>query len=1128
MPKVKGKGTVAKAKSSPYPGSAVEAKAIAKSTKNASAASCTMNPLGKQKNYRQGSMKMFAWGEKEMIEWKDDVDINALVLDYTTSTQVDIHGLRENKRTIATMEDQAAMLSRNGKYEEAEEMQEHARQLKARIIPETERYYEVLEVAKKAAFVKQYCYEQKQYKAMGEMDKLLKAAQYVAMLDPNNKPLPPPQLQAAPTAGQMQTSTIDLVTNTDEEEEEEKEEDGAPETRESVENGNRNNDVTMIAVDGVERPLNDVFDAPQIHKQGKASKKKRIGATVGKVLDESRQGSRAKKDKKNPDIVTREMFEARLDEPVNRQGVYLENKREEGYEFDGEKCWCNSCNGIEVAYATLNQHSVGVKHRKNKVARIQREARVNSLLGRVDQHAKDAMLTGQSKTADVKAYHVEAIEEMCASNSSASTFQKLASFVDRNTGKGKVIGNVQDIVERWGPFLYNDLIKRNQEMVSIESCFREVSTTSDASPLIANTEAVRMTAVRKDTGEIISPLVHFELYGESLNGVKHANHLLRAIKDRDNGAGRDPKDWIVATQDGCAVNSAAIDHINSKTDYSVSKDTCCSHTLCLSGKAFVTPNWDKLRSKMNIVFRYKGKLRNRFGDTYHEAPIKSGGNRWWTDWEQGKQMSEFGIQDIIKNVIEWGVKNNASEQSCKTLLDLFSVDEEGGKERLALAIIENAAVCDVGYLYVIFTYIFEGDDPLILSAYRGFIKLDAAAGVNSDGQHDFDVPSVEKIADEAISLLKDARAPIAAAADTAAAVLADAENDLETKKEALKDLVGNRSRVGQGDRRSNREVTRTTFTNGGQVAANTRELKKKAEDAVKEQKKVVAEAKSEHDDKAEALSKWDDKYSHLLTLTEVIEYGKKCTRPGHEKYIEQFINPNGRCTNLRRCANVLRLLDPFELNRLDVTSLELLADGLCHFKSDDGTRWFSDEFIAGVKTEIPKAKEHAAKPFDWDKLPESDLFQNRSENRNLKKQLKKAAARARGEVETIAVDDEGNDVSDLIAEQSEVLGNRSTPPKAASWKDDLGEYARRIYLWWLPRWLHTKEFHYFGVVIRKAVLKKLSSAIVERDFSKYLAVTHAVGTTKIQKPMLHNRVYCMCNKKEYEKMKAKAANVDGV
>ena len=53
-------------------------------------------------------------------------------------------------------------------------------------------------------------------------------------------------------------------------------------------------------------------------------------------------------------------------------------------------------------------------------------------------------------------------------------------------------------------------------------------------------------------------------------------------------------------------------------------------------------------------------------------------------------------------------------------LSLFSVENEEGKERLAL---ENAAVCDVGYLYVIFTYIFEGDDPLILSAYPGFKNL---------------------------------------------------------------------------------------------------------------------------------------------------------------------------------------------------------------------------------------------------------------------------------------------------------------------------------------------------------------------------------------------------------------------
>ena len=140
-------------------------------------------------------------------------------------------------------------------------------------------------------------------------------------------------------------------------------------------------------------------------------------------------------------------------------------------------------------------------------------------------------------------------------------------------------------------------------------------------------------------------------------------------------------------------------------------------------------------------------------------------------------------------------------------------------------------------------------------------------------------------------------------------------------------------------------------------------------------------------------------------------------------------------------------MDPFELRRLDVPTLELLADRLVHFKTDDDTRWFSDEIISGVKSDIPKAKYHAARHYDWGKFPYSDLYKNRAQNRMLKKEMKEASARARGEVEANAVDNEGNNISELLAEQSEVLGERSTPPQATSWKDDLGEYAHRVYIW---------------------------------------------------------------------------------
>ena len=65
------------------------------------------------------------------------------------------------------------------------------------------------------------------------------------------------------------------------------------------------------------------------------------------------------------------------------------------------------------------------------------------------------------------------------------------------------------------------------------------------------------------------------------------------------------------------------------------------------------------------------------------------------------------------------------------------------------------------------------------------------------------------------------------------------------------------------------------------------------------------------------------------------------------------------------------------------------------------------------------------------------------------------------------------------------------------------------------RWVAVKKFHYFGEAIRKVGLWKLSSAIVERDFSQYLAITNACGTN-LKKPMLQNRMYSRCNKEEYE------------
>ena len=95
-----------------------------------------------------------------------------------------------------------------------------------------------------------------------------------------------------------------------------------------------------------------------------------------------------------------------------------------------------------------------------------------------------------------------------------------------------------------------------------------------------------------------------------------------------------------------------------------------------------------------------------------------------------------------------------------------------------------------------------------------------------------------------MSLLNDARGSVASKVESDGALLLTVDNEMVSKKDNLADLVRNRSRAGHGYRVSSREVTRAAFTTGGQVTTtNTQERKRKAEDEVKKQKKVVDKAK---------------------------------------------------------------------------------------------------------------------------------------------------------------------------------------------------------------------------------------------------------------------------------------------
>ena len=202
-------------------------------------------------------------------------------------------------------------------------------------------------------------------------------------------------------------------------------------------------------------------------------------------------------------------------------------------------------------------------------------------------------------------------------------------------------------------------------------------------------------------------------------------------------------------------------------------------------------------------------------------------------------------------------------------------------------------------------------------------------------------------------------------------------------------------------------------------------------------------------------------------------------------------------TMLRKGAYACQIFDPFVLKNLPVSALELLlVDNLACFESIKGQPFFTQQFLRLMKTEIPKAKEHAEKPFNWDSIKDSDRYKDRKNRREMKKEL----AKVRNEVE----DGDEPECEYEPYEQSDEAGDRREPDQADDWKEDLGEYGRRIWEWWLLRWLHVKDFVYFGEAIRKVVLWKLSSAQVERDFSQFVAIRNACGSN-LKKPMLQNR-----------------------
>ena len=154
---------------------------------------------------------------------------------------------------------------------------------------------------------------------------------------------------------------------------------------------------------------------------------------------------------------------------------------------------------------------------------------------------------------------------------------------------------------------------------------------------------------------------------------------------------------------------------------------------------------------------------------------------------------------------------------------------------------------------------------------------------------------------------------------------------------------------------------------------------------------------------------WSSQFLHYARFVVI--------QPGLDYYKSKYLEESGDLYHLRQSAFAARVFDPFYLAVADHQMLCLLVESLKHFDYPE----FTDEFLEKLKAELPRARQQAAAPFDWNSLKGSSLYDNRVNSR-MRRQQAEARVHAAAVNEIYAGDG---------------IDNREV--HFSNWKDDPGE-----------------------------------------------------------------------------------------
>lgn len=270
----------------------------------------------------------------------------------------------------------------------------------------------------------------------------------------------------------------------------------------------------------------------------------------------------------------------------------------------------------------------------------------------------------------------------------------------------------------------------------VRDCYQQFSIIMDGTPVFAEAECLMVRLVHKTTWKIHQIVLHLELYAEALDGATVAEHVKASIEGKVDCADEDKNPFgllmrmLRATAiDRAQTNKKAMDIIHEDEGIKSFAAFCMPHGMSGCGKKREISVGETVLHSLGGMSKYSlCKARSLHTLKFKEAPKGRNGVRWWKEHEQCEQVDRIGLGNLKDEYAAVCYKNGWSKNSSKKFLDAIKDPQD-----YAIAVVEIAAVTDVGHPLCSETYTNESEKPMVFSAYISIEKLNELFGHGLEG-----------------------------------------------------------------------------------------------------------------------------------------------------------------------------------------------------------------------------------------------------------------------------------------------------------------------------------------------------------------------------------------------------------